>query len=74
LIKTDKATKEEFSFTIENHSIGNNDEKWIGQNVYNITRANVFTLYVNINILIGEDERYYAGMNLIYQTLQRTFK
>jgi voltage-gated potassium channel len=74
LIKTDKATNEEFSFSIENHSIGNNDEKWIGQNVYNITRANVFTLYVNINILIGEDERYYAGMNLIYQTLERTFK
>ena len=28
LIKTDKATNEEFSFSIENHSIGNSDDKW----------------------------------------------
>ena len=41
----------------------------VGKTVHKLTGANVFTLYVNINILTGEDERYYAGLNLLYQTL-----
>lgn len=43
----------------------------LGKTVHKLTGANDFTLYfnININILTGEDERYYAGLNLLYQTL-----
>jgi hypothetical protein len=72
-IESSRATVEEFSFSFENHSIGNFDQKWIGKTIHRLTGANVLTLYVNINILIGEDDRYYAGLNLLYQTLECTF-
>jgi voltage-gated potassium channel len=69
-----RATIEEFSFTIENHSIGNFDQKWIGKTIHRLTGANVITIYININILIGEDDRYYAALNVLQRSLESTFE
>lgn len=69
VINEDKIKK----YTIENHSIGNLDEEWLGKAIRNLTGANTITLYVNINILIGDDKIYYEGLNLVLNSFESTF-
>ena len=72
-VKTAKASTEDFTFKIENHTIGNFDQNWIGKTIHRLTGANVLTVYVNINILIGEDPKYYSALSVLLNTLEQTF-
>ena len=72
-VKTAKATSEGFTFKIENHTIGNYDQTWIGKTIHRLTGANVLTVYININILIGDDPKYYSALSVLINTLEQTF-
>jgi hypothetical protein len=72
-VKTAKATSEDFTFKIENHTIGNYDQTWIGKTIHRLTGANVLTVYININILIGDDPKYYSALSVLINTLEQTF-
>ena len=72
-VKTAKATSQEFTFKIENHTIGNHDQNWIGKTIHRLTGANVLTIYVNISILIGEDPKYYSALSVLLNTFEQTF-
>jgi hypothetical protein len=61
-IRSSKVKDESFNFSLENHSIGNYDKKWIGKAIHRLTGAQVITLYINIDILTGSNERYYAAL------------
>lgn len=62
-----------FNFDIQEHVIGNWDQKWIGRAIHRLTGANVVSLYVNINLLSGEDVRYYALLNYMLQAFQKVW-
>ena len=72
-VKTAKATSQEFTFKIENHTIGNHEQNWIGKTIHRLTDANVLTIYVNISILIGEDPKYYSALSVLLNTFEQTF-
>jgi hypothetical protein len=61
------------TFIFENHTIGNFEEDWIGKSIRRDTGANVITLYININILTGEDNRYFSGLNIVLDSFENTF-
>lgn len=71
--KVSKAKEEVFSFNIENHSIGNYHNKWIGKFIHNQTGANVVTLYVNIKHLTGEDKLYFASLQSLMKSMEEVF-
>ncbi len=72
-IFTQNKGKSAFQFDIKEHVIGNYDQKWIGKALHRLTGANVVTVYVNINILSGEDQRYYALLNYMLQAFQKVW-
>ena len=61
------------SYKIENHTIGNHDQDWIGKAIRNNSGANVITLYINIDILIGDDKLYFSNLNVILNSFENTF-
>lgn len=61
------------SYSIENHSIGNYDEDWLGKAIRNNSGANVITIYINIDILTGEDKLYFSNLNVILNTFEKSF-
>jgi len=67
------ASQKEFSFSVETHTLGNNSPKWIGQTIRRLTGANVITLYININILIDEDDRYFAALKGVEETINGSY-
>lgn len=71
--KTAKATEFKRTFTIENHAIGNFEDDWVGKAIHKLTGANVITIYVNISLLTGEDESYYASLKCLLLTLESVF-
>lgn len=73
IIKSSQSGDGSEVFSIENHSIGNFDENWLGKAIRKDTGANVITLYININILTGEDKRYFSGLNIVLESLENTF-
>jgi voltage-gated potassium channel len=75
-INTEKAkhlNENSGTFIFENHTIGNFEEDWIGKSIRRDTGANVITLYLNINILTGEDNRYFSGLNIVLDSFENTF-
>jgi hypothetical protein len=61
------------NYAIENHSIGNHDEDWLGKVIRKKTEANVITIYVNIDILTGEDKLYFSNLNAVLNSFENTF-
>ena len=61
------------SYSIENHTIGNHDEDWLGKAIRKKTGANVITIYINIDILTGEDKLYFSNLNVILNSFENTF-
>ena len=61
---------ETFEFSIRNHTIGNFHKEWIGKAIHNLKGAQVITLYININILTGTNERYYAALRELKQSIK----
>jgi hypothetical protein len=55
----------ESSFSIEEGTIGNIGNDSLLRNAHKLTGADVITIYVNINILIGPDEKYYSLLSAI---------
>jgi voltage-gated potassium channel len=60
---------EKFEFTIENHTIGKDDPKRLGKAIHRLTGAQVITLYINIDLLTGTNERYYAALRELKQSV-----
>jgi voltage-gated potassium channel len=60
------------SYAIENHTIGNHDEDWLGKVIRNKSGANVITIYINIDILTGEDKLYFSNLNIILNTFEES--
>lgn len=73
VINRASAKKESYSFSMENHTIGNFDNKWIGKTIHNLTGANVLTLYINISLLTGEDGPYYASLKCVIEVFEEVF-
>ncbi len=61
------------SYAIENHTIGNFDEDWLGKVIRKKSGANVITIYINIDILTGDDKLYFPNLNLILNTFEKSF-
>ncbi len=61
------------NYAIENHSIGNHDADWLGKAIRQKTEANVITIYINIDILTGEDKLYFSNLNVVLNSFENTF-
>lgn len=61
--------KFDYSFTIEQQTVGNADEKWIGKTIHRLTKASVVTIYVNIKIITGENTVYYAALKALMNAI-----
>ena len=61
------------SYSIENHTIGNHDQDWLGKAIRQKTGANVITIYINIDILTGEDKLYFSNLNVVLNSFENTF-
>lgn len=61
------------SYAIENHTIGNFDEDWLGKVIRKKSGANVITIYINIDILTGDDKLYFPNLNVILNTFEKSF-
>jgi hypothetical protein len=69
-IRSKKANEEPFKFIVENHTIGNDDPKWIGKAIHRLTGAQVITLYINIDILTGTNKKYYAALRELINSVK----
>lgn len=72
-IFTQNKGKSAFTFDIQEHVIGNYEQKWIGRAIHRLTGANVVTVYINIDLLSGEDQKYYALLNYMLQAFQKVW-
>ena len=72
-IQQTNAASNTFTFSYGLHSVGNLDQAWIGRTIHRLTKANVVTVYVNINILIGEDNPYFALLKIFATAFEQTF-
>ena len=61
------------SYVIENHTIGNHDEDWLGKVIRKKSGANVITIYINIDILTGDDKLYFSNLNVILNTFEKSY-
>lgn len=61
-----------FDFKVEVQTIGSYDKRWISKTINRFTGANVITIYVNINILTGENPYYYSGLGCLINSIKET--
>jgi voltage-gated potassium channel len=67
------AAKETFSFSYENHGLGNYNQNWVGKTIHRLTGAQVITIYLNVAKVTGDDNVYYALMNVLMKSIEMTF-
>jgi voltage-gated potassium channel len=67
------SSKQTFSFSFENHGLGNYNQNWIGKTIHRLTGAQVLTIYLNVAKITGDDNVYYALMNVIMKSIAKTF-
>lgn len=65
--------KKNFHFSYREHLIGNHTDDWLGRLIYKSCKANVVTIYVNIDIFIGDNDQYYALLKCLLLAFQRVF-
>lgn len=68
-------SKKNFSFRYAEHLIGNKTPDWLGQCIHRNTkeRANVVTIYINADILIGQNDIYYAMLKCLLIAFKEVF-
>ncbi len=62
-----------FHFRYRENMIGNASKDWLGQCIHRNTNANVITLYVNVNILIGDHDTYFAMLKSLLMAIKEAF-
>lgn len=62
-----------FHFRYQENMIGNSSKDWLGQCIYRNTNANVVTLYVSVNILIGHNDTYFTMLKCLLEAMKEVF-